>query len=82
MQDLQEKNHELSRGIPFSLAGLGKTPGVSAAKRTLFSSLLLIFLLILLGLPSPVSAGEARIAFLEFQVNGRDLDKDLGIAAS
>ena len=36
MQDLQEKNHELSRGIPFSLAGLGKTPGVSAAKRTLF----------------------------------------------
>ncbi|HPJ25553.1 MAG TPA: CsgG/HfaB family protein [Synergistaceae bacterium] len=32
--------------------------------------------------PLPVHATETRIAFLEFQVNGKDLDDDLGLAAS
>ncbi len=42
----------------------------------------ILLILILACLPAPAHAAETRIAFLEFQVNGRDLDKDLGISAS
>ena len=82
MHNLQKRYHEARRGMFSPLFQSGRIPGKATPERTFPYPLLLIFLLILLGLPSPVSAGETRIAFLEFQVNGRDLDKDLGTAAS
>ncbi len=52
------------------------------ATRILGAALLLFLTGALLFSPSSARAEDTRIAFLEFQVNGKDLDDDLGVAAS
>jgi len=59
-----------------------ENPERTTIRRPFLLCLLFVFSLFLLSLPSSSHAEEIRIAFLEFQVNGKDLDKDLGIAAS
>ena len=68
------------RKIPWAQ---GKEPLPRKTAARIFKATLLLFLTgVLLFSPSSARAEDTRIAFLEFQVNGKDLDDDLGVAAS